>query len=454
MPKLPSAGRLLLLALVAVLAACAPPAPSTVPETALSAAPARAAWVDDAVLYEVFVRSATPEGTFRALIPRLDSLQAMGVTTLWLMPIHPVGEARRKGRLGSPYSVRDYRAVDPAFGTLDDFRALVDAVHARGMTLILDWVANHTAFDHAWVTAHPEWYTQDADGTIVHPEGTDWTDVADLDFSEPALRDAMIAEMRYWVEAFGVDGYRADVAGLVPQDFWAEAIATLREVRPVLMLAEGNDAWLYEVGFDLTYAWNTYRALLDIWEGAPPDALYETVAEEDERFPPGALRLRFITNHDETSWDDAAVVKYGGVEGTQAAMVVAATLPGVPLLYNGQEVAAPQRMNLFEDEKIDWSLNPQLRGFYATLLQLSRESRALREGLFAPLALGPDVIAYTRRHGDERVAVVVNPRTEPQPVALPEGALAPAMRDVFTGEAPAASFTLPPHGFRVYRAGG
>ncbi|NNF57765.1 MAG: alpha-amylase [Rhodothermaceae bacterium] len=408
-------------------------------------------WVENAVLYEVSVRSFTEEGTFQAIIPRLDALKAMSVTTIWLMPIHPVGEAERKGRLGSPYSVRDYRAVDPAFGTLEDFRALVDATHERGMTLILDWIANHTARDHAWTQAHPDWYTQDEAGTIVHPEGTDWTDVADLNYDNPAVHEAMAAAMQYWVETFEVDGFRCDVAGMVPEAFWQETLSQLRTLKPLMLLAEGDDPWLHEAGFDLTYGWNTFHALKDVWDGAPPDSLYAKLEAEQALYPPDALRLRFITNHDETSWDEAAVTMYDGVEGTKAAMAVAATLPGVPLLYNGQEVAAPQRMNLFEDEKIDWALNPELREFYTALLGLSRNSEALRMGSFRPLSAGDDVIAYIREHESERVLVVVNPRASEQEVVLPEAALGTAMQDVFTDAEASTAFALAPYGIRLFR---
>ena len=408
-------------------------------------------WVENAVLYEVFVRSFTEEGTFQAIIPRLGALKAMGVTTIWLMPIHPVGEAERKGRLGSPYSVRDYRAVDPAFGTLEDFRALVDATHERGMTLLLDWVANHTARDHAWTQIHPDWYTQNDAGAIVHPEGTDWTDVADLNYDNPAMHEAMQAEMQYWVEEFGVDGFRCDVAGMVPEQFWRAAIAELRAVKPLMMLAEGDDPWLHEAGFDLTYGWNTFHALKNVWSGASPDSLYAQLEAEQAAYPADALRLRFITNHDETSWDEAAVTMYDGVEGTKAAMAVATTLPGVPLLYNGQEVAAPQRMNLFEDEKIDWSLNPDLREFYTALLGLSRNSEALRAGSFTPISAGANVIAFVREHETERVLVVVNPRSSEQDVVLPEAALGTAMQDVFSNVEASTAFSLAPHGIRVFR---
>jgi glycosidase len=445
--------RLLSAALLVLFAACAPRQAAPVSAVPQAESGDRPAWVEDAVLYEVFVRSATPEGTLRALIPRLDGLQAMGVTTLWLMPFHPVGVAGRKGRLGSPYSVRDYRGVDPAFGTHDDFRALVEAVHDRGMTLILDWVANHTARDHAWTRLHPEWYTQDDAGHIVPPAGTDWTDVADLDYDEPALREAMIAEMRYWVEEFGIDGFRFDVAGMVPQDFWEEALAELSATRPLMLLAEGDDPWLYDAGFHVTYAWNTHHALRAIWNGAPADTLFTVLRAEAARYPSpyDALRLRFITNHDETSWADAAVSMYGGVEGTRAAMAVAATLPGIPLVYNGQEVAAPQRMNLFEDEKIDWSLNPGLRDFYATLLRLSREHReALRFGGVVPVHLGPGILAYHRDDDEETVFVVVNTRAEARAVQLADGLLEPGMREVFTGAAPETALTLEPYGVRIY----
>ncbi len=442
-----------LLCAALLLVSCAPdPAPAETPSGEPAAASERAAWVGDAVIYEVFVRSFTPEGTFRAIIPRLDELKAMGVTTLWLMPIHPVGVENRKGRLGSPYAVRDYRGVEPAFGTKEDFRALVAAVHDRRMTLILDFVANHTAFDHPWVASRPDFYTRAPDGSVpTPPAGTDWTDVAELDFANPALRDSLTAAMRYWVEGFDVDGFRCDVAAEVPPEFWRDAIAELRALKPLLMLAEADEPALHAVGFDVTYAWGPFQALKAVWDGAPVDTLHAALAREQRAFPPGALRLRFVTNHDETSWDDAAVRRYGGPAGLQAALVAAYTLPGVPLVYNGQEVAAPQRLNLFEDEKIAWALNPAMRPFHTALLGLTASSRALREGTLEPVALGPDVLAFAREHDGERVLVVVNVRDRAQTVALPEAILGVAMQDVFTATSAAPTVALPPYGYRVYR---
>ena len=456
MPVRPSRRLLVPLVLLALaVAACAPDPEPSAPAASADRAPERPRWVENAVIYEVFVRSFTPEGTFRAMIPRLGELKALGVTTLWLMPIHPVGEANRKGRLGSPYAVRDYRGIDPAYGTAEDFQALVDAVHDREMTLILDFVANHTAWDHPWVAAHPEFYTRGPDGAVpVAPEGTDWTDVADLDYANAALRDSMAAAMAYWVETFGVDGFRCDVAALVPADFWQAAIPRLRALKPVMMLAEAEEPWLHEAGFDLTYGWNTYNALKAVWGGQPADSLYAALAREEGAYPPGALRLRFITNHDETSWDAAAVRRYGGVDGTRAAMTVAATIPGVPLVYNGQEVASPRRLNLFENEEIDWKANPELREFYRGLLALTTSSRALRRGSFEPIAheADADVLLYAREHETERVVVAVNTRGAERTLRLPAAALGEAMRDVFTNEAPPDSaLTLGPYGLRVYR---
>lgn len=400
-----------------------PVAPSPIPDP-----------VADAVIYEVFVRSFTPEGTLQAMIPRLDELKELGVTTLWLMPIQPVGEERRKGRLGSPYSIRDYTAVDPALGTLEDFRALVDAVHARNMTIMLDLVANHTAWDHPWVEEHPEWYTRDESGTITHPEGTDWTDVADLDYDNPEVRAAMREAMRFWVEEMDIDGYRCDVAELIPADFWGEAIAELRAVKPVIMLAEGAEPWLHEVGFDLTYAWSTYHALKEVWRGAPADTLAAIVAVEEAVYPPQS-RLRFTTNHDETAWDDTPLALFGGTEGAQAAAVIAVTLPGVPLIYNGQEVGDPQRLPLFEQVPIEWDRDPEMRAFYEDLLAHRAATPALRYGRFEPIphTASADVLVFRRAYEGDAVTVAVNVRDRAVTTDLPE----------------LGRVDLPPYGWRI-----
>lgn len=411
--------RLLLLLLLAVAAAGCVEPPVTDAARVHEAPPLP---LGETVIYELYVRSFTPEGTFQAIIPRLAELRDLGITHIWLMPIHPIGEKNRKGTLGSPYSVADYREVNPEFGTLADFRDLVRAVHDHGMFIMLDLVANHTAWDHPWVTAHPDWYVKGEDGQITHPPGTDWTDVAQLDFGHPEVRAAMRAVMRYWVEEEGVDGFRADVAELVPYDFWEAAIAELRGIKPVLMLAEGHDRRLHDAGFDLTYSWTTYHPLKEVWRGGPADTLHALVQYELAHYPLNG-RLRFTTNHDETAWDATPLELFGGTRGAQAAAVIVTTLPGVPLIYNGQEVGDPQRLPLFERLPIDWGADPAMREFYVYLLSRRAASDALRFGTYEPLAHDrpEDVFAFRRISRTDTSSVIVNTRDRALEVTFSDG---------------------------------
>jgi glycosidase len=374
-------------------------------------------WVARSALYEVFVQDFSATGDLRGVINELDRVQAVGADVVWLMPIHPLGVLNRKEPLGSPYAVRDYRGINPAYGTAADFRALVEAVHARGMKLILDWVPDHTAWDHVWVREHPDFYVRDERGGLVVPRDrqgkpTDWTDVVQLDYRNPALRRAMIAEMRHWLEEFGIDGFRVDVAGFVPDDFWREAIPALRAAVPrrILMLAEWGDVTMHRLGFDLTYGWDSYSRLKAVWRGAPADSFVHSVLRDLDSMPAGGMRLRFTTNHDETAWDKPPVTLFGGAAGARAAFVAMALLPGRPLLYNGQEVESPQQLGLFVREAIAWT-RPQAaeaRAVYERVLQLARSDSAFVSGRFEAVETGApaDVIAY--RRGD--AVVLVNPR--------------------------------------------
>ncbi len=417
-----SASRLVVLGALAAIATalgCTETEPGPVSETTQH-------WVDDEVIYEVFVRDFTPEGTFAAAATQLPRLKALGVTTVWLMPIYPVGEKNRKGTLGSPYAVRDYSAVNPRFGGMDDFRAFVDAAHELGLIVILDFVANHTAWDNAWVTDNPGWYTVDANGEITHPIGTDWTDVADLNYDEPAVWEAMTNALEFWVTDLDVDGFRCDVAEMVPAEFWRQAIDRLRQHKPLLMLAEGGSGELHEVGFDVTYGWTTYHALKDVWNGAPADTLYMLLEQEAESLPEGALRLRFSTNHDETAWDNPPVVLFGGQQGAMAAAAAALTMPGVPLIYNGQEVGDSQKLRLFEKDNIDFGQNPTTLEFYDALLAIHAESAALRRGEINVLVRDDDVLVHELMLQDadgagdpHRLLVMVNVRDREEIVAIP-----------------------------------
>lgn len=394
----------------------------TLVQTASGQAPALAttpdtSWVARSALYEVFVRDFSPSGNFRGLIDGLDRIQSAGADVLWLMPVYPIGALNRKGSLGSPYAVRDYRAVNPDYGTAADFRALVQAVHARGMKLILDWVPNHTSPDHAWVKEHPGYYVRNERGepTVPRDENgklTDWTDVAQLDYKNPELRRAMIDNMQYWLREFGIDGFRVDVAGFIPYDFWREAVPALRAAVPrrILLLAEWGDLEMHRAGYDLTYAWDSYTRLKAVWKGAPASTFVEGELPDMKAMPPGGMRMRFTTNHDETAWDQPPVRLFGGSAGARAAFVAMALLPGRPLLYNGQEVESAQKLPLFERQPVEWNQRgaAQARAFYAAVLKLARTEPALLGRDLRPVetSAARDVIAY--RRGD--VVVLVNPR--------------------------------------------
>jgi glycosidase len=411
-------------------------------------------WIASTAIYEVFVRDFSPTGDFRGLIEGLDRIEALGMEVVWLMPIHPIGEVERKGPLGSPYSVRDYRALNPDFGDEDDFRALVRAVHERGMKLIIDWVPNHTAWDHDWVERHPEFYARDGAGRMTVPrdtegELTDWTDVVELDYDNPDLRRVMIAEMRYWLEEFGIDGFRVDVAGLVPDDFWLEALPRLREAGASLLLAEWGDPGMHELGFDLTYPWDSYHGLKAVWEGAPASAFVQEELEDHGRLPEGGLRLRFTTNHDETAWDAPPVVLFGGPAGARAAFVATALLPGAPLIYNGQEVESPQELGLFVREPIVWDRpgSDEAREFYRRVIDLARNHEAFTSGDFEAVEVDParDVIAY--RRGD--ALVLVNPRSRPVRARVPGVELGDALDLLGDATAEGDAIELPEYGVAV-----
>jgi glycosidase len=385
------------------------------------------------------VRDFSPEGTLRGVTEGLDRIAAGGAEVVWLMPIHPIGEIERKGPIGSPYSITDYRAIDPAYGDEADFRALVRAVQARGMKLIMDWVPNHTAWDHGWVSRHPEWYARDESGRMTVPRDeqgvlTDWTDVVELDYGHPGLRRAMVAEMRYWLDEFGIDGFRVDVAGMVPDDFWREAIPELRSAGPILLLAEWGDVRMHGLGFDLTYPWGSYHQLKEVWRGGRASEFIAGELEELADMPAGGLRMRFTTNHDETAWDEPPVSLFGGSAGARAAFVAMALLPGPPLIYNGQEVESPQTLGLFVREPVQWDQPgaDEARAFYRSVIDLSRGHDDLALGALDAVETDTpaDVIAY-RRGG---VVVLVNARDRPVRVAVRDGDLDGAL-DLLSGRA-------------------
>lgn len=434
---------------VALPALAQGPAPSLAPDTS---------WVTRAALYEVFVQDFSPVGTFKGVTEGLDRIQSSGADVVWLMPIHPIGTLNRKGALGSPYAAKDYRAINPAYGGEADFRALVKAVHARGMKVVLDWVPDHTSADHPWVKQHPDFYIKDEKGQPSVPREpggklTDWTDVLQLDYRNPALRREMIATMRYWLEGFDLDGFRVDVAGYVPYDFWREATPQLRSAvpRPILLLAEWDDPEMHRIGFDLTYSWKSYDRLKEVWKGAPASTFIKGELTEMQAMPRGGMRMRFTTNHDLTAWDDPPVTIFGRGAGARAAFVAAALLPGRPLLYNGQEVESPQKLALFEREAVAWKQpgGDQARAFYAKVLHLARTEPALLAGdlITVETSAPDDVIAY--RRGD--LVVLANARPRSLRVTV-SGVDVAGARDLLSDATqPGKTIALPAHGAVVLK---
>ena len=447
-------------ALVLGLLGCG--APSQDSEPAAVDGVGEPAWVQDATVYEVFIPDASEEGTFRGLIGRLDEIEEMGINTLWLMPIHPIGEERRKsdiGALGSPYSIKDYYDVNPNYGTREDFRALVDSVHARDMHIIIDLVANHTAWDHSWLDEHPDMYSDGPiDGftvPVLNGDTTDWTDVVELDFDNPRTRQEMIDVMQYWVREFNIDGYRADVAHAVPLDFWENAIDSVEAHKEVLMLAEAAEPEMHEVGFDQTYAWPFYGALKRVWaEGAPVRSLATQVDTTLDNLAPSARRLRFTTNHDETMWDAPPPVLFDGIEGSKAAFVLATTMPGAPLVYNGQELGVTDSVSFFARTPYDWTQTPEIRDFYREYLTLYGESPALRTGtLTVHTPQAEDVLVYERATDTDSLLVAVNVRDASTEVTVPEGYAGQSLTDALTGTAvEGETMTLDAYEYHILRA--
>jgi glycosidase len=469
--------RKLLLPLLA-LAACQPAAKEAAtlpcPPVAAPFTIKHPAWASTATLYQVNVRQYTPEGTFRAFEKHLARLDSMGVGIIWLMPVQPIGLKNRKGTLGSQYSVRDYRAVNPEFGTMADLKHLIDEAHRRKMHVILDWVANHTSWDNALITQHPDWYTRDAQGRLVPPVA-DWQDVVDLDYTKPALRQYMTESMAFWVKEAGFDGFRADVAGMVPTDFWDSTRAALERIKPVFLLAEWDElhdppflpkgtftphTHLLEKAFDSNYALRLHYLIDSIAQGQKTTAaLPRYFADERRMYPAGIQLMNFTSSHDVNSWDNPESLRLG--PNVQPLAVLVTLLPGIPMVYSGQEAASPRKLRFFDKDTIQWRGYP-LQDFYTTLLHLKKRHPAL--AAYDPctefrLLPGPvGTVVFERKKDLEAVVVAINLTNQPQQVQLPAtpGSLGRQYRDIFrnasqqVSNAGGLAYTLPAHGYQVW----
>lgn len=416
-------------------------------------------WSKNATIYQINTRQFTPEGTFRAAKAHLPRLKDLGVVILWLMPVHPIGEKARKGALGSPYSVRDYFGVNPEFGTLDDLKHFVQAAHELGMVVILDWVANHTAWDNPLVEAHPDWYARDWKGDFRPTPWWDWPDIIDLDYQNPAVRRYMTEALKYWVTEVDIDGYRCDVAGFVPTDFWNQVRKELDAIKPIFMLAEWESRDLHAEAFDMTYAWSWCAAVHQIAMGKANDlsGLFVYYSWNEKAFPADIFRMLFVSNHDKNAWEGTEFENFG--DGLEAAIVLSCVSEGMPLIYNGQEAGNTRRLAFFEKDPIEWREHP-LGDLYKKLFALKKANSALWNGawgarmIHVPNSVPDKVFSFVRQNSDDKVFVVLNFSAQPRRVTFEEWLYHGTYTDYFANTPvelnAATELVLAPWGYKVF----
>ncbi|MFK7905123.1 MAG: alpha-amylase family glycosyl hydrolase [Chitinophagales bacterium] len=425
------------------------------PETPTIEKPLTPDWHKNATIYEVNLRHYTPEGTFKAFEAHIDRLKELGIDILWFMPIHEISVKERKGELGSPYAVTDYKGTNPDFGTMEDFKHMLKAIHDAGMHCIIDWVPNHTGWDSKWITDHPDWYTQDKDGNVIDPidyntgKSWGWTDVADLNYDNKEMRAAMIDAMAFWIKDVGIDGFRVDVAHGVPVDFWAECSDALYAIRPVFMLAEAEVPAIVNNGaFVVDYGWEMHHLLNEIAksqganlkkgdklvkgnkvEGEEGKEEKKTALDIDAMLAKKAkdynkgYQMQFTSNHDENSWSGTEFARMG--EGHKAFAVLTATFNGMPLIYTGQEVGMDKQLEFFKKDEIDWANGDKSYGdFYKHLFDLKHKNKAIWNGehggdlVKIPTGNDENVYAFIREKDGDKVVVIINLSAAKQSIKL------------------------------------
>lgn len=424
-------------------------------------------WHKNATIYEVNLRHYTKENTFKSFEEHIPRLKEMGIDILWFMPVNPVSVKNRKGELGSPYSVGDYYKTNPEFGSMEEFKHMVDKIHEAGMYIIIDWVPNHSGWDNPWITEHPDWYTKDKEGNITDPidyntgKPWGWTDVADLNYDNQEMRIGMIDALKYWISETGIDGYRMDVAHGVPADFWAQCADSLYKIKPLFMLSEGEVPEIVNNGtFIADYGWEMHHTLNEIAktqgqnkkesanmvqgnlvEDKKKVEIRKTARDIDSILAKKATQytkgyqMQFTSNHDENSWAGTEFTRMG--DGHKAFAVLIATFNGIPLLYSGQESAMDKQLEFFKKDSINWKDFPYA-GFYKTLFDLKHKNKALWNGTFGgplvKIATGNDdnIYAFTREKEGDKVLVVINLSSARQQAVLSGTSVAGNYTDVFT----------------------
>jgi glycosidase len=423
-------------------------------------------WSYNRVIYEVNVRQYTSSGTFAEFETHLDRLKDLGVGILWFMPVHPIGVVNRLGTLGSYYSVKDYYDINPEFGNINAFKALVDSIHAKGMYVLMDWVGNHTSWDNSLTITHPEWYITDDEGNFVPPPGTYWTDVIQLDYSQSGLRSYMIDAMKFWINEAKVDGFRCDAISFMPLDFWTNAIAELKSLKPeILMLAEDDGTEYQTAGFDITYAWGYHGfgqgILNNIVAGiSTANALNSYVIQEGDNYLSSHYRMYFTSNHDENSWYGTVFEQFGNAAEIFA--VLTSTFRSMPLIYSGEEAGLNHRLLFFDKDEIVWQQHP-FADIYKKLFNLKKVNKALWNGDAGgePQRINtnnqPAIYAFIREQDNSRVFGIFNLSNSEHTFTLLGSNYSGNYKNVFADDSVYFSentmMTLPGWGYEVYEYG-
>lgn len=392
---------------------------------------------DNAIIYQVNIRAFSNEGTLKGVEKRLDEIKSLGVNVIYLMPVYPVGEIKKAGKLGSPYSVKDYKAVNTDFGTLEDLRSLVSESHKRNMAVILDWVANHSSWDNKWITEHSNWYQKDAQGTIIIPPGTNYNDVAQLNFANSEMKAAMIDAMSYWVYNANIDGFRCDYADFVPTAFWKEAISTIRKIKDqnMIMMAEGTRADNFTAGFDYNFGFGYFDTLKKVIANGQPATNLQTQNTKEYGVNPDLGKIvRYTTNHDVNLSDGTPLELFGGKQGSLAAFVVAFSMNSIPMIYNGQEVGYNNRIDYFDRTPIQWdTADYDMLKEYKKLIAFRNSSEALRKGKLKGYS-NTDVSAFIMQTATDKVLVISNMRNKAVSYGLATGIADTTWKNALTDE--------------------
>lgn len=412
------------------------------------------AWIEQGNIYEVNTRQYTPQGTFKAFELNLQRLKDMGVQTLWFMPVNPISKTDRKGVLGSYYAVSNYDAINPEFGTMEDWKALVNKIHSMGMKVIIDWVPNHTGADHPWLTSHPDFYELDS-ATHKPRSPFDWTDVRQLNFKNTQMQDSMIAALKFWIAETGIDGYRVDHVEEFQKEFWNRCIPELRKMKNIFLLAESNAPFVHQLGFDASYPWDEFNMMKRIDKGERPAFALDSVLHKiDTGYAKNSLRMYFTSNHDENSWNKADYGTMPGASHAPFAVLTQTIVRSVPLIYSGQEEPFLDSVSFFYKDTISFD-KFERANFYKTLLNLRKNNSALAANAsFKKLRTSNDaaMYAFEREKDGNKILVVLNLSKTPQEFTWKDAPSEKEWTNIFlmNKEPVDKGFGMEPWGYAVY----